>query len=85
MGAVTRHPDIIATDLEDEVVLLNPRTQTMFTLNATGRVVWYGLESFSLDELAGQLEERFEVTREAANADIEALLEALRSAGLVHD
>ena len=35
----TLKPGVIETDLEDELVLLDPKTQGMFSLNATGRVV----------------------------------------------
>ncbi len=77
------HPDVIVTDLEDESVLLNPRTQAMFTLNATGRVVWNELEAKDLDEIAAELESQFEVDFDTAKTDAAQLLEALQKAGLV--
>jgi predicted deacylase len=77
------HPDVIVTDLEDESVLLNPRTQAMFTLNATGRVVWNHLETKDLDAIAAELESQFEVDFETAKTDAAQLLEALQKAGLV--
>jgi Coenzyme PQQ synthesis protein D (PqqD) len=77
------HPDVIVTDLEDESVLLNPRTQAMFTLNATGRVVWNHLETKDLDAIAAELEAQFEVDFETAKSDAAQLLETLTKAGLV--
>jgi predicted deacylase len=79
------HPDVIVTDLEDESVLLNPRTQAMFTLNATGRVVWNNLETKDLDGIAFELESQFEVDADTAKIDAAQLLEALQKAGLVVD
>jgi hypothetical protein len=80
-----RNPDVIATDLDDELVLLDPKTQRMFTLNATGRVVWNALGTHDLGQIAAQLEAQFEVSREQAHQDVSALLEQLRASGLVHD
>jgi hypothetical protein len=77
------HPDVIVTDLEDESVLLNPRTQAMFTLNATGRVVWNNLETKDIDGIAAELESQFEVDFETAKTDASQLLEELTKAGLV--
>jgi Coenzyme PQQ synthesis protein D (PqqD) len=82
---VKRSPDIVATDLGNEVVLLNTRTQSMFTLNATGRLVWYAIEEHDLEEIAAQLEAAFEVERDEAKKDASALIAELRTAGLVHD
>jgi Coenzyme PQQ synthesis protein D (PqqD) len=77
------HPDVIVTDLEDESVLLNPRTQAMFTLNATGRVVWNELEAKDLDAIAAELEAQFEVDFDTAKTDAAELLDALQKAGLI--
>jgi Coenzyme PQQ synthesis protein D (PqqD) len=77
------HPDVIVTDLEDESVLLNPRTQAMFTLNATGRVVWNSLETKDLEAIAAELEAQFEVDFDTAKTDAAELLDALQKAGLI--
>jgi hypothetical protein len=80
-----RSPDVIATDLENEVVLLNTKTQSMFTLNATGRLIWYALEEHDLESIAAQLEAAFEVDRDTARGDAQTLIAGLKDAGLVHD
>jgi hypothetical protein len=80
-----RSPDVIATDLENEVVLLNTKTQSMFTLNATGRLIWYALEEHDVEGIAAQLEAAFEVDRVTARDDAETLIAGLKDAGLVHD
>ncbi|NJK46121.1 MAG: PqqD family protein [Pleurocapsa sp. SU_196_0] len=64
---------------------MNTRTQSMFTLNATGRLVWYAIEEHDLEEVAAQLEAAFEVGRDEARSDASALIAELREAGLVHD
>jgi Coenzyme PQQ synthesis protein D (PqqD) len=77
------NPEILVTDLEDELVLLNPRTQAMFTLNGTGRVVWQNLGKVSPEAIAEKITEAFEVDLETAQKDTDALLETLKAAGLL--
>lgn len=77
------NPDVIVTQLEGELVLLNPRTQAMFSLNATGKLIWEGLEASSPQEHAARLAERFLVNLETARRDADALTARLETAGLI--
>ncbi|GGJ75774.1 PqqD family protein [Deinococcus aquiradiocola] len=78
----TAIPSIVATDLEDELVLLDPATQQIFSLNASGRAVWLALPA-SETQLSQRLTEAFDVTAEQAREDVSGLLRRLTSAGLV--
>ena len=78
------NPEIITTALEDESVLLNPRTQELFTLNSTGKFVWDHLQTTPSDQIPALLAETFEVDEQTATADIREILEELSKAGLVH-
>jgi hypothetical protein len=77
------NPEILVTDLEDELVLLNPRTQAMFTLNGTGRVVWQHLGKLPAEEIAAKIVEQFEIDLSTAQQDTDNLLETLAAAGLL--
>jgi hypothetical protein len=80
----SRNDDVIATDLDDEVVLLNPATRAVFTLNLTGRALWHRLaNSASIDELVATLVSTFAVDEVTAVRDVRAVLEDLAAAGLV--
>ncbi len=84
MQTWTLKPGVIETDLDDELVLLDPKTQGMFSLNATGRVIWHGIKSTqSLDMIAQKLEQQFTVTLEQAQTDTRALISELEKAGLI--
>lgn len=74
---------IIETDLADELILLDPASGEMFSLNDTGRRVWRALPAPSAAVLAGVLMESLEVDRETAEHDVAALLERLVRARLV--
>jgi hypothetical protein len=85
----TRHkhaPDVIVTDFEDELVLLDPSNGEMFGLNACGRRIWLELPTKSITQIAEALCSDFQVTPERAYADVNTVLTALIDAGLVvHD
>ena len=78
------NPSIVATDLEDELVLLDPASQQIFSLNATGRAIWQSLPA-SMASLTHTLEQRFEVESNQADADVKGLLRSLVDAGLVRE
>ena len=77
------NPEIIVTELDDELVLLNPRTQAMFTLNGTGKIIWQHLGMQTAEEIALKITETFEIDLETATADTNALLESLEKSGLL--
>ena len=80
----TLKPGVIETDLGDELVLLDPKTQGMFSLNNTGRIVWQGLKNTeTLETIALSLEKTFTVTLEQASLDAQALIDELEKAGLI--
>jgi sensor domain CHASE-containing protein len=84
MQTWTLKPGVIETDLDDELVLLDPKTQGMFSLNATGRVIWHGLKNTeNLESIAQKLEKQFTVTLEQAQNDASTLIAELEKAGLI--
>jgi hypothetical protein len=78
------NPAVIETDLAEELILLDPATREMFSLNATGRVVWRALVEGGGRALAiARLTEAFDVEPDAASADVDALIARLAAAGLL--
>lgn len=75
-------PGIVATDLGDELILLDPARGEMFSLNATGRCIWGALGG-GLDAAVRALVDAFDITAEQAAADARALVEDLVAAGLL--
>ena len=79
-----RDDDVIATDLDDELVLLNPATRAVYSVNGTGREVWNRLaDPASVAELASALVARFAVDEATATRDVGTLIDELVTAGLV--
>ncbi len=80
-GGFTPAPGVIATDLGDELILLDPDRGEMFSLNGSGRSVWQALKCGAdpVEALTGT----FEVEEEVARAEANALILALVAAGLL--
>ncbi|GEM44749.1 PqqD family protein [Deinococcus cellulosilyticus] len=76
--------DILVTDLEDELVLLNPDTQDIFTLNTSGRLLWLALPA-SLDTLAEVLVGHYGLDLPTARTDAGDILRDLVQAGLIDE
>ena len=83
MTSPTRRPGIIETDLGSELILLDPDTQQMFSLNPSGRLIWKLLGDMPLDDIIGCVVGEFEVDAEQAARDAHTLLARLQAAGLV--
>jgi hypothetical protein len=75
---------VIETDLPEELILLDPTTQEMFSLNSVGRAIWNGPPSRTLAEVVEDVIDRFAVSPDEAKADVRHLLGRLLDAGLVH-
>ena len=56
----------------------------IITLNATGAYLWELLEKdCTIDELAGAISERFDVTPEGAKVDVDAYLNEIGKLGIL--
>ena len=75
-------PDVLVTDLGDELVLIDPASSEMFSLNDTGRLLWQALPAPEND-LTTLLEREYGLPHEQAQADVHALLTSLEARHLI--
>ena len=76
--------DVVFRDLDGEGILLNLATGTYYGLNPTGTVVWNLLhEGKPTSEIVAALVREFEVSEDAAAADVETLVDDLAAKGLL--
>jgi hypothetical protein len=78
MVRLSRHPDVVHTELEDGAVLLHLGTKFYYSLNEMGRTIWGLLES--IDDPAGltkRLLGQYQVTEDHARVSIARFLEEL--------
>ena len=70
--------------LGDEIVLVHLKTNRIFSLSPTGARLWELLsEGKSRPEIEQQLEEEYDVSREAVSAEIDSLVMTLEGEALV--
>ncbi|MGE0705571.1 MAG: PqqD family protein [Vicinamibacterales bacterium] len=83
-GRVRPAEHVLSQELEGETVLLNLETERYFGLDRVGTRFWQLLtEHGSSETVVTRMLEEFEVEEAALRADVDRLLEALTSAGLV--
>jgi hypothetical protein len=75
------NPDVLVTDLDGELVLMHPARSEMFSLNASGRLIWQALPQTGA-ALADLLAAHYGLLPEQARADVTAVLGALHDRDL---
>jgi len=73
-----------ATDVDGELLLLDPRTDRLHLLDPVATVIWSVLDGeVTVDELVGDLADAFETPAATVRADLDALVSALEGAALL--
>jgi hypothetical protein len=82
---IRRHPEVIDTDLQGEVVLMSLATGLSYTFDRHGSQIWRFLEkSQSLESLVSQVCEFYEVPdRDKCRSDLHQFLLQLHDSELV--
>lgn len=77
-------PDVHFRHLDDEVILLDGRGDTYLGLNQTGAIIWETVVTGgSAEDAVARLVGRFDISHEAAAADVDAFLHHLVSSGIL--
>jgi hypothetical protein len=76
-------PSVIETNLEAELVLLDPETREMYSLNPVGRAIWRALPERTVSALATEVTHAFDVEYERALEDVRRILADLLATGLI--
>jgi len=82
--AYAPHPDVLVTDLQNELVLLHTTSSEMYSLNEVARAIWTRLPA-TRAELLALLLERYEVAPAQAEEDLGALLGDLQRLNMVRE
>ena len=78
------NPDIIDSEIDDEMVMMNIDTGDYFGLNTVASQVWMRLkEPKRLDTLIQILQDEYDVASEQCIADVMPLLEKMHEAKLL--
>ena len=83
--SITLSTDALHQDVAGETVILDLASETYFGLDEVGTRVWQLLgETTTLQSVFEQLLLEYEVDAEQLESDLEALLNSLHDAGLIH-
>jgi Coenzyme PQQ synthesis protein D (PqqD) len=74
--------DLMTTALDSELVLLDARSGEMYSLNASGQLLWHALPA-ELAELIWLLRVQYDLDAAQAQADAQAWLSDLAARGLI--
>jgi hypothetical protein len=77
-------PDVISRRLADETVLVNRKTDLIFTLNATGSRFWELLQEHAdIAQIRDILLAEYEISGYELDAEIQAIITYLSNEGLI--
>lgn len=76
--------EAICQKVSGEMVILDLNSESYFGLNETGCRIWQLLEAgYTRPDILQTLTDEFDVSRQELETDLQALLDALESAGLI--
>ena len=83
--SITLSPDALHQEVAGETVILDLASETYFGLDEVGTRVWQLLgETTELQSVFEQLLLEYEVDSDRLESDVDALLNSLNEAGLIH-
>ncbi len=79
-----RNEDILVRELGNEIVFLSPDGRTIHTLDEVGTLIWAQIDGRTdLVQIVAEICRVFDVAEEVAAADLDELMTAMASKGLV--
>jgi len=79
-----KEDNVMATNLGDELVMMDTQSGNYITLNDLGRVIWEKIEQpISVNDLTHYLLSKYNVTEEQCKTETYAFLEKLQTQGLL--
>jgi hypothetical protein len=82
-GFITRNPKLAWREIDGETVIISPEDSQVHELNETASLIWKHAEGKTLQEVAERVSAVYEISVEAARADIDALVTTWQQKQLV--
>jgi hypothetical protein len=84
-SVIRQSKDIVASDIDDEKVMMSMEKGHYYGLDSIGRSIWDILEKpMTVSQLIDTLRRDYDVDRETCERDVLAFLEALHADGIIH-
>jgi len=76
--------DVISKKMDDEMVLVNLKSEIIYTLNETGAKFWELIEEGkSFGQIITELQAEYNITKEELTTELEAIVSQLVERGLI--
>ena len=82
-GFIVRNPKLAWREIDGETVIISPEDSLVHELNETASLIWKHAEGKTLQEVAERVSAEYEISVEAARADVDALVAAWQQMQLV--
>jgi len=80
----SRNPDIIDSEIDDEIVMMDVERGNYFGLNVVGSSIWQSLEELqTVESLVDIIIEEYDVSREKCKKDITPFIEQMLKSKLL--
>lgn len=80
----TRNPDLIATDMDGDTVMMNIANGKYYGISGVGSRVWELLaKPITISEMVSTICMEFEVEKSTCKADIERFIDEMHAFGLI--
>jgi hypothetical protein len=80
---IIRNPKLAWREIDGETVIISPEDSHVHELNETASLIWKHAEGKTLQEVAERVSAEYEISVEAARADVDALVTAWQQKQLV--
>jgi len=81
---VKRSPDLVSTDMDDEIVMMSIEKGEYYGIGGVGTDVWILLqEPMTIDEILDRVCPEYEVSEATCRSEIEAFVSEMLKRGLV--
>lgn len=83
-STISYNPDILTSDMGDEVVMLNILNSEYYGLDSVGCFIWQSIEnSITISDLVDKLLLEFAIDRETCINEVSVFLQELHQQGLI--
>lgn len=76
--------DVMSREIEGQILILTPREEFLYTLNASGQVLWEMLaKGTTAQKLVDALVRRYGISPTQAQGDVQTFVRGLRAKGIL--
>lgn len=81
---IKRNDDLLSSEMDDEIVMMNLESNNYYGLNKIGKDIWECLEEeLTFNDLCNKLVSKYDVSLEQCKKDVTPFLEKLKESNII--